>query len=184
MSEKEKEAEIDSDLIDKINVELQYGEKFPFPYPQHVKFENFTPDPNFTWKSFEETFASARISDSSTVPNKPNIVLHFLGYSYDILEPENAGPMPGASFKDLQKVVHHYIINYFLIDDTISVIEPPVPNSSLYQGTIIKRIKIPKYPEGKDFYSFSDFKIGNELNFFERKIVIYGFDLQTEVIEI
>ncbi|ENN78711.1 hypothetical protein D910_03621 [Dendroctonus ponderosae] len=56
-------------------------------------------------------------------------------------------------------------IYYFLEDDTISVIEPRVPNSGLLQGKLVRRSKIPKYEDGS-YWHWKDFQVGKDLAFY------------------
>jgi hypothetical protein len=73
----------------------------------------------------------------------------------------------------LRKVV----IYYYLSDETILVIEPRVENSGIPQGVFIKRQKIPKrigYLD--DHYTWKDFQVAQNINFFERVFHIYDCD--------
>ncbi|KAK0180348.1 hypothetical protein PV327_005999 [Microctonus hyperodae] len=62
--------------------------------------------------------------------------------------------------------IRHVNIIYFLEDDTICVVEPPVDNAGLVQGKLVSRAKIPKNKNGK-FYHWKDLNVGID-------IVIYG----------
>ncbi|KAK0171709.1 hypothetical protein PV328_005128 [Microctonus aethiopoides] len=62
--------------------------------------------------------------------------------------------------------VRHVNIIYFLEDDTICVVEPPVDNAGLVQGKLVSRAKIPKNKNGI-FYHWKDLNVGID-------IVIYG----------
>ncbi|KAJ3395881.1 EF-hand domain-containing protein 1 [Lobulomyces angularis] len=75
-------------------------------------------------------------------------------------------------------------ILYFLEDDSISVIEPPVENSGIPQRTFIKRQRLPKEVSGdnlpQSYYSIRDFNIGINVTFYTRTFRIIGCDKFTE----
>ncbi|CAH1183331.1 unnamed protein product [Phaedon cochleariae] len=58
--------------------------------------------------------------------------------------------------------VRHVNLIYFLEDDTITVIEPRVPNSGIDQGRLIRRGKIPKN-DGGAYWHWKDFDVGKDL---------------------
>ncbi|XP_034937348.1 EF-hand domain-containing protein 1-like [Chelonus insularis] len=61
--------------------------------------------------------------------------------------------------------IRHVNIIYFLEDDTMSVMEPPVDNAGFKQGKLVKRSKIPQ-TNGK-YYHWKDLNVGLD-------ITIYG----------
>uniref|UniRef100_A0A1B6DLI7 DM10 domain-containing protein n=1 Tax=Clastoptera arizonana TaxID=38151 RepID=A0A1B6DLI7_9HEMI len=62
--------------------------------------------------------------------------------------------------------VRHVNILYFLEDDTITVMEPPVKNAGFPQGRLVRRDKIPRDTSGVT-YHWKDFNVGID-------IMIYG----------
>lgn len=71
-------------------------------------------------------------------------------------------------------------ILYFLEDGSISVIEPPVENSGISQGVLIKRQKLAK--DSGDFYSPPDFNIAKDITFFGKTFRLVSCDKFTQVI--
>ncbi|CAH1731580.1 unnamed protein product [Aphis gossypii] len=70
-------------------------------------------------------------------------------------------------------------ITYFLVDDTIAVVEPVVKNAGYVQGCVLKRGQIPNpYREGRPWH-WSDFIIGEEINFYGIAYRLCGCDLYT-----
>lgn len=59
--------------------------------------------------------------------------------------------------------VRHVNIIYFLEDDTICVVEPPVDNAGLVQGKLVSRAKIPKNKNGI-FYHWKDLNVGIDIS--------------------
>lgn len=72
------------------------------------------------------------------------IVLRFDAYLKETLPDGNRGPLPGATHSDQDYVIRHVMILYYVEDDSIAVVEPPVENSGLPQGVLIKRQWLPK----------------------------------------
>ena len=70
-------------------------------------------------------------------------------------------------------------ILYFLEDDSISVVEPPVENSGIPQGVLIKRQKLPK--SSTEYYKVSDFNLGKNITFYGKTFRIVSCDKFTEV---
>ncbi|NXG24521.1 EFHC1 protein, partial [Grallaria varia] len=73
----------------------------------------------------------------------------------------------------------HFILSYFLSDDTISVYEPPVPNSGIVGGKYLKRTRVAKpgsTPENPAYYEPSDFAIGSTIEVFGHRFVITDAD--------
>ncbi|XP_012263647.2 EF-hand domain-containing protein 1-like [Athalia rosae] len=61
--------------------------------------------------------------------------------------------------------IRHVNIIYFLEDDTMSVMEPPIDNSGLQQGRIVKRGKILKNTRGNT-YHWKDLNVGIDLGIY------------------
>lgn len=70
-------------------------------------------------------------------------------------------------------------ILYFLEDNSIAVIEPPVENSGIPQGVLIKRQRIPK--STTEYYTVDDFNLGINITFYGRTFRIVSCDKFTEV---
>ncbi|XP_025415429.1 EF-hand domain-containing protein 1-like [Sipha flava] len=71
-------------------------------------------------------------------------------------------------------------ITYFLVDDTICVIEPVIKNSGYVQGCLLKRGKIPNPYHKNRNYHWSDFNNGVELSFYGIKYKLCSCDLFTK----
>ncbi|XP_072282959.1 EF-hand domain-containing family member C2 [Pyxicephalus adspersus] len=68
-------------------------------------------------------------------------------------------------------------IYFYLEDDTIQVVEPPMKNSGIPQGTIIRRHRIPLPPPNDDqFYTVDYFNINKEIVFYSRTFKIVNCD--------
>ena len=68
-------------------------------------------------------------------------------------------------------------IYYYLSDDTIYVTEPKIENSGIPQGVFLKRQKIPKVVgELSENYNWADFRIGENICFYDRIFRIYDCD--------
>jgi hypothetical protein len=75
-------------------------------------------------------------------------------------------------------------ILYFLEDDSISVVEPPVENSGFPQSVFIRRQRLVKedVEERKQaYYTVSDFNVGINITFYERTFRIVSCDGFTKV---
>jgi hypothetical protein len=70
-------------------------------------------------------------------------------------------------------------ILFFLEDDSIAVVEPPVENSGIPQGVLIKRQKLPK--SSTDYYSVRDFNLGVNITFYGKTFRIVSCDQFTKV---
>lgn len=111
------------DLLEKTNDQLRFGSR-PKHYLHHEK---------------EEKFAPVVLDD---------VVFRFEGFFKDEYIKDNRGPYPGAIDSDVQDhAIRYVIVSYFMEDDSISVVEPPVKNSGLPQGVLLKRQRIPKPQE-------------------------------------
>ncbi|KAG8545694.1 hypothetical protein GDO81_020488 [Engystomops pustulosus] len=70
-------------------------------------------------------------------------------------------------------------IYYYLEDDTISVVEPPVENSGIPQGTFIKRQRHPKNDNG-DHYHWKDLNVGINITLYGRTLRLISCDRFTQ----
>lgn len=64
-----------------------------------------------------------------------------------------------------EQCVRYVKIYYYIEDDTISVLEPEVPNSGLLQGKMLKRQRVPKNTNG-DNYVATDLNLGQTVTFY------------------
>lgn len=69
----------------------------------------------------------------------------------------------------------HFIISYFLCDDTILVYEPPQRNSGIIGGKFLERSRV-KVPDGSGYYSSRDLFIGAHVEFLKHKFIITDAD--------
>ncbi|KAJ3047590.1 EF-hand domain-containing protein 1 [Rhizophlyctis rosea] len=69
-------------------------------------------------------------------------------------------------------------ILYYVEDDSIAVVEPPVENSGIPQGVLIKRQKMPK--SSTEWYDVRDFNLGVNVTFYGKTFRIVGCDKFTE----
>jgi len=69
-------------------------------------------------------------------------------------------------------------VYYYLEDDSISVVEPPVENSGMPQGKLIKRQRLPKDDVG-DHWTFQDLNIGINVTFYGKVFHLYDCDKWT-----
>ncbi|XP_028379129.1 EF-hand domain-containing family member C2 isoform X1 [Phyllostomus discolor] len=77
--------------------------------------------------------------------------------------------------------IRYHKILFYPEDDTIQVYEPPVKNSGLPQGTIIRRHRIPLPPPDDDqFYTVYSFNISIDIVFYGRTFKIYDCDAFTK----
>jgi len=72
----------------------------------------------------------------------------------------------------------HFIIYYYLEDDTIHMSEQRVENSGIPQGIFLKRQKVPLQGEDR-FIQWTDIKIGETLSFFGRNFNVSCCDAHT-----
>lgn len=77
--------------------------------------------------------------------------------------------------------IRKVVIYYYLSDETILVLEPRIENSGIPQGVFIKRQKIPKkIGYLNDHYTWKDFQLAENINFFQRIFRIYDCDKFTK----
>eukprot|EP00055_Hartaetosiga_balthica_P012261 m.58902 g.58902 ORF g.58902 m.58902 type:complete len:539 (+) comp7888_c0_seq1:33-1649(+) len=75
--------------------------------------------------------------------------------------------------------VRYVKIFYYLEDDTMSVLEPLVPNSGLPQGKLIRRQRLPKGGDG-DVWSWKDLNVAVNVTFYGKTFRITRCDKFTE----
>ncbi|KAJ3096418.1 EF-hand domain-containing protein 1 [Phlyctochytrium planicorne] len=69
-------------------------------------------------------------------------------------------------------------IHYFVEDDSVAVVEPPVENSGIPQGVLIKRQRLPK--NSTEYYTVKDFNVGINITFYGKTFRITSCDKFTE----
>ncbi|XP_063771180.1 EF-hand domain-containing protein 1 [Pseudophryne corroboree] len=91
-----------------------------------------------------------------------------------------------AYFKELVPIsqdetyrVRRVCLYYYLEDDSISVVEPPVENSGIPQGTFLKRQRQPKNDNG-DPYHWKDLNVGINITFYGRTFRTVSCDRFTQ----
>lgn len=114
---------------------------------------------------------SAKTPPNKAIPRNPpkwlkydRHVLRFFAYFQEAVHDN-----PTENFR-----VRRCVIQHFLDDDTTYVSEPRVENSGLEQGVFIRKHRIPK-AEG-EFYTWQDFNLGINLNFYGRVFRICDCD--------
>jgi hypothetical protein len=87
--------------------------------------------------------------------------------------------------------IRKVLIFYYLVDDTIEVIEPREMNSGITQGIFLKRSRVVKYQPTSDndffkfhdksseFYHINDLLVGNNILIYGKYITIYDCDQYT-----
>ncbi|CAG5136781.1 unnamed protein product, partial [Candidula unifasciata] len=70
-------------------------------------------------------------------------------------------------------------VYYYLEDDSIAVVEPPVPNSGMTQGRLIRRQRLPKNDQG-DIWHWKDINLGMNITFYGRNFHITSCDKFTK----
>ncbi|KAJ3078120.1 EF-hand domain-containing protein 1, partial [Quaeritorhiza haematococci] len=70
-------------------------------------------------------------------------------------------------------------VYYYLEDDSIAVVEPPVENSGIPQGVLIKRQRLPK--SSTEYYTIKDFNLGINFTVYGKTFRIVSCDKFTEV---
>ncbi|XP_050437569.1 EF-hand domain-containing protein 1-like isoform X2 [Adelges cooleyi] len=98
-------------------------------------------------------------------PPKPTFQSHFVLYdgkclSFNGYTKQSNPESPLDSYR-----VRRVKITYYLVDDTISVVEPVVENAGYPQGCLLKRGSIPKPSRKNKTWHWSDFNNGVELTF-------------------
>ncbi|KAI8825058.1 uncharacterized protein EV422DRAFT_617490 [Fimicolochytrium jonesii] len=68
-------------------------------------------------------------------------------------------------------------ILYYVEDDSIAVVEPPVENSGIPQGVLIKRQRLPR--SSTEYFSVRDFNLGINVTFYGKTFRIIGCDAFT-----
>ncbi|XP_071335528.1 EF-hand domain-containing protein 1 [Trachinotus anak] len=73
----------------------------------------------------------------------------------------------------------HFILSYFLSNDTISIFEKPTRNSGIISGKFLEKTRVPKpgsTVESPEFYSPADLAIGASIEVFSHRFVLTNAD--------
>ena len=115
-----------------------------------------------------QTFqATGTRSFAPTVPRyvkTDKVCLRFYGYFQESVNDSN----------DEISRIRPVTIYYFVVDDTIKIVEPKSQNSGMPQGALIKRHRVPK-PDCT-FYTLADLKFGAELDVYGKLIRVIDCD--------
>ncbi|CAG9575838.1 unnamed protein product [Danaus chrysippus] len=110
----------------------------------------------------------------------PTVIPHWVHYDKRCLKFTAFFKQPVFENPDENYRVRVVNIVYFLEDDTITVIEPRVKNSGLWQGRMVKRGKIPKNDLG-EFWHWKDLDIGKDICMYGKVFHTVSCDLYTKV---
>ncbi|XP_025198331.1 EF-hand domain-containing protein 1-like [Melanaphis sacchari] len=129
----------------------------------------------FDIAGYDPTLTYGKAKDDPRPIDPPNFVkfdrkcLSFIGYTQHTI---NNSPIETFRVRKVK-------ITYFLVDDTITVVEPFVKNAGYVQGCLLKRGQIPNpNREGRPWH-WSDFIIGGEVNFYGTAYRLCGCDMFT-----
>lgn len=131
-------------LIDETTAKLQFGPRIGnFIAKSKPQFS----DADVQSAQIQVTDPQRGAQNAAYIPSfaaLDKIVLRFDAYLKETMPDGNRGAMPGSSNADQEYIIRHVLIQYFLEDDSIAVVEPLVENSGLPQGVLIKRQLLPK----------------------------------------
>ncbi|CAB3237276.1 unnamed protein product [Arctia plantaginis] len=113
-------------------------------------------------------------------PALPAVVPHFVHYDKRCLNFTAFFKQPVYENPDESYRVRVVNIVYFLEDDSITVIEPRVKNSGIWQGRLVKRAKIPKNDIG-DYWHWKDLDNGKDICIYGKVFHTVSCDLFTRV---
>ncbi|KAJ3303625.1 EF-hand domain-containing protein 1 [Blyttiomyces sp. JEL0837] len=124
-------------------------------------------DPQLTYgeKRYHKTVINPRFVPAHVAFDK--VVLRFDGYFKQTVH-------ESTEQYHLRKIRIHY----FVEDDSIAVVEPPVENSGIPQGVLIKRQRLPK--NSTEYYTIKDFNVGVNITFYGKTFRIISCDKFTE----
>ena len=142
---------------------------FPIASPPRKNRSPYLNRTTVTDYQSSKTFVSTGASSIGS-PQMPNYVktdkvcLRFYGY---FQEGVNASP-------DEVSRIRPVTMYYFVVDDTIKMVEPKSNNSGMPQGALVKRHRVPK-PDCT-FYTLDDLKFGTEIDVYGKIIRIIDAD--------
>ena len=112
--------------------------------------------------------APALLNKSSAWLNKADLVLQFDGYFTE--------PVLQSRFETFR--VRRCCVYYYLVDNTMTVIEHKQMNSGIPQGTVIRRQPLPK-GRGLPNTHFSDLRCGAEIDVYGKKLTLTACNAST-----
>ncbi|KAI5634772.1 DUF1126 PH-like domain-containing protein [Phthorimaea operculella] len=110
----------------------------------------------------------------------PQVIPHWVTYDKRCLNFTAFFKQPVYDSPDEQYRVRLVNIIYFLEDDTMTVMEPHVRNSGIWQGRLVKRDKIPKNDIG-EYWHWKDLDVGKDICIYGRVYHTCTCDLYTRV---
>ncbi|OAF69086.1 Myoclonin-1 [Intoshia linei] len=72
--------------------------------------------------------------------------------------------------------VRRVVLYYYLLDDTILIVEPCKENSGILQGKFVKRHKIPRHHENYTFWNWKQLNRGIDFSVYGKNIRLYDCD--------
>lgn len=115
-------------------------------------------------KTFQQTASATFAPTMPRYVKTDKVCLRFYGYFQESVNDSN----------DEISRVRPVILYYFVVDDSIQIVEPKSNNSGMPQGALVKRHRVPK-PDCT-FYSLSDLTFGAELEVYGKIIRITDAD--------
>ncbi|XP_037300618.1 EF-hand domain-containing protein 1 [Manduca sexta] len=112
-------------------------------------------------------------------PALPAVVPHWVHYDKRCLNFTAFFKQPVYDNPDESFRVRVVNIVYFLEDDTLTVMEPRVKNSGLWQGRMVKRGKIPKNDLG-EYWHWKDLDVGKDICIYGKVFHTVSCDLFTK----
>lgn len=123
-------------------------------------------------EAYRTTTGRAPVPENKSIPRIPprwikydRHVLRFFAYFQ-----EPVHEYPSETFRIRKCVMMHH-----LDDETTYVTEPKVENSGIPQGVFLKKHRVPK-PDGSGVYTWMDFSIGKNVDFYTRVFRIVDCD--------
>lgn len=95
--------------------------------------------------------------------DRPRFQPHYALYQHKVLSFEAYFKIGIFGSPDEYFRVRRVFINYYLEDDTMSVMEPKILNCGFPQGKLVKRHKIPNPSKGGRCYSWKDLNVGMDV---------------------
>lgn len=106
--------------------------------------------------------------DMHKLMNKDKIILRF---TVRMVETETHKHSP----TDLAR---RFVLNYFMMDDSVQIFEPPVRNNGIAGGKFLERQKVYK-PESEEIYTYMDLYVGSTMQIFNRTFELMEADEYT-----
>ncbi|XP_053602029.1 EF-hand domain-containing protein 1-like [Plodia interpunctella] len=112
-------------------------------------------------------------------PALPAVVPHFVLYDKRCLNFTAFFKQPVYDNPDEHFRVRVVNLVYFLEDDSMTVMEPQVRNSGIWQGRLVKRGKIPKNDLG-EYWTWKDLDVGKDICIYGKVFHTVSCDLYTK----